>query len=196
MGKKEPSGFPSGESPHDFGPEFSARDAELMYALVRFTARTLPTDHPVPFGALIASTKTGEILLRGLNAVRRDLDPSSHAELRAVRRATKKLGTISLKGYTLYTTCEPCAMCMGNALWAGLDRVVYGATIDDANQFCRQIHVPACELSERSDMPLRINGPFLREECVALFQHPNMQRAFATWNPRGPWKPTYKEAHA
>jgi tRNA(adenine34) deaminase len=195
MGKRKPSATPPGER-LDFKGTFSERDAELMRALVRFTARTLPTASPVPFGALVADTASGTVLLRSLNAVRRELDPSSHAELRAVRKATRKLGRISLKGFTLFTTCEPCPMCMGNALWAGLDRVVYGATIDDANQFCRQIHVPARELSKRSDMPIRIDGPFLRDECVALFTHPNMQKAFATWNPKGPWKPTQRRATA
>jgi len=160
------------------------QDVRLMRNLVRFTARTLETESPVPFGALIAETATGKVLFRGLNAVRLEGDPSSHAELRAVRKATRKLKQLSLKGYTMYTTCEPCAMCMGNALWAGLDRVVYGATIEDANKHCRQIHIPCRELAERSDMPCAIEGPILRDECVALFTHPNMQRAFATWGPK------------
>lgn len=168
-----------------------------MRNVIRFTARTLETPTPVPFGALIADSSSGEILLRALNAVRRENDPSSHAELRAVRKACRKLGRPSLAGYTLYTTCEPCPMCMANALWAGLDRVVYGATIDDANLHCRQIHIEAREVAARSDMPIAIEGPLLREKAHALFTHPNMQRTFATWNPRGPWvpsavKPTYK----
>ncbi len=154
-----------------------------MRQLVRFTARTLETESPVPFGALLADTMTGKVLLRVVNAVRSDLDPSSHAELRAVRNATRKLKQISLKGYTMYTTCEPCAMCMANALWADLDRIVYGATIDDANRHCRQIHVSCRELAERSDMSCEIAEPVLREECYALFTHPNMLKVFATWEP-------------
>ena len=83
---------------------------------------------PVPFGALIVNSKTGERLLRAVNAVAVENDPSSHAELRAVRLACKKLKQVSLAGYTMYSTCEPCPMCMANALWARLDRVVFGAT--------------------------------------------------------------------
>ena len=155
-----------------------------MRAVFRFTARTLATPRPVPFGALIVNTRTGEPLMRGTNAVMRENDPSSHAETRTVRLACKKLKRPSLAGYTMYSTCEPCPMCMANALWAGLDRVVFGATIADANRHVRQIHIAAREVSRRSDMPCIVEGPVLRELCVTLFTHPNMQKAFRTWTSR------------
>ncbi len=155
-----------------------------MQSIVRFTARTMETASPVPFGALIVETATGAVLMRALNAVRKENDPSSHAEVRTVRKATKKLKTPSLKGYTMYTTCEPCPMCMANALWAGLDRVVYGATISDASMHCKQIYVPAQEVAQRSDMTCKVDGPVLREACYALFTHPNMLKVFASWNPK------------
>ena len=157
-----------------------------MAELIRFTALTLATDTPVPFGCLIVNTKTGSPLVRAVNAVRKENDPSSHAELRTVRKATRKLSTSSLKGYTLYTTCEPCPMCMANALWAGLDRVVFGATIADAKRHCKQIHISAREVNRRSDMPLIVEGPVLRKEAYALFTHPNMLKVFASWNPPKP----------
>ena len=75
-------------------------------------------------------------------------------------------------------------MCMANALWAGLDRVVYGATIEDANRHCRQIHIPAAELARRSDMQCIVTGPILRELCYTLFTHPRMLEAFASWSTR------------
>ncbi|MFT4111706.1 nucleoside deaminase [Silvibacterium sp.] len=155
-----------------------------MTELVRFTAKSLATPSPVPFGAAIVHTKTGELLYRARNAVMREHDPSAHAELRTVRLACRKLGSVSLKGYTLYTTCEPCPMCMANALWAGLDRVVYGATIEDANRHCRQIQIAAEEVSKRSDMPCAVDGPFLREECYGLFTDPRMLHAFKKWSTR------------
>ncbi len=159
-------------------------DRRFMEGLIRFTAESLETASPVPFGALIIHSDTGEVLMRSRNAVAVESDPSAHAELRAVRKATKKLKTFSLAGYTMYTTCEPCAMCMANALWASLDRVVYGATIADANRHCRQIQVPAREVARRSDMTCVVDGPVLRAECYALFTHPNMLKAFATWSTR------------
>jgi len=161
-----------------------ATDEERMREVFQFTARSLKTAHPVPFGALIVNTRTGETLMRGTNAVLRESDPSSHAETRTVRLACKKLNGPSLAGYTMYSTCEPCAMCMANALWARLDRVVYGATIDDANRHVLQIHIPAKEVARRSDMPCRVDGPVLRDLCNTLFTHPKMQKAFRTWSTR------------
>ena len=156
-------------------------DEERMEALVEFTARSMKTERPVPFGASIVHSVSGEMLLRALNAVAEEHDPSSHAEVRAIRLATKELKSTSLGGYTLYTTCEPCPMCMSAALWAGLDRVVYGATIEDANRHCRQILISAREVAERSDMGCEVAGPVLRDRCYTLFTEPNMLRVFAIW---------------
>jgi tRNA(adenine34) deaminase len=159
-------------------------DLERMADLAAFTARSMLTERPRPFGASIIHTKSGKPLLRALNAVAQEFDPSSHAEVRAIRKATKRLKQLSLAGYTLYTTCEPCPMCMSAALWAGLDRVVYGATIEDANRHCNQIRIPATEVAARSDMACIVDGPVLHDECYALFTHPRMLRAFKLWSTR------------
>jgi len=159
-------------------------DENRMREIVAFTARSLETAHPVPFGALIVRTRTGKRLMRATNAVVRENDPSSHAETRTVRLACRKLKRPSLAGYTMYSTCEPCPMCMANALWARLDRVVYGATIADASRYCLQIHIPAREVARRADMPCSVEGPLLRDLCNTLFTHPNMQNAFRTWSTR------------
>jgi tRNA(adenine34) deaminase len=166
----------------------SSTDEARMAEIANFTAKTLVTDRPVPFGALIVNSKTGETLLRAVNAVARENDPSSHAELRTVRLACRKLKQTSLAGYTMYSTCEPCAMCMANALWARLDRVVYGATIADASKHCLQIHIPAKTVAARSDMACVVDGPVLRKQCYALFTHPNMLAAFSMWSNRKPAK--------
>lgn len=162
----------------------AGRDEACMRELYRFTGHTLNTDHPVPFGALIVDTRSGKKLVRATNAVLRENDPSSHAEVRTVRLACKKLKRVSLAGYTMYSTCEPCPMCMANALWARLDRVVYGATIADASRFVLQIHIPARQVVRHADMPCVVDGPVLRELCVSLFTHPNARRALRTWSSR------------
>ncbi|HUA96836.1 MAG TPA: nucleoside deaminase [Terracidiphilus sp.] len=159
-------------------------DVERMAALAAFTARSLKTARPRPFGASVVHTKTGELLLRALNNVAGEFDPSAHAEVRAIRLATKRLKQLSLAGYTLYTTCEPCPMCMSTALWARLDRVVYGATIEDANRHCIQIQIPAAEVAARSDMRCQVDGPVLRDDCYALFTDPRMIKAFRAWSTR------------
>lgn len=167
--------------PRRTGP---AQDMEQMAAIAAFTARSLKTASPRPFGASIVHSRTGKVLLRALNAVRQEFDPSAHAETRAIRLAAKRMKRISLAGYTLYSTCEPCPMCMSAVLWAGLDRVVYGATIADANRHCDQILIPATEVAARADRSCIVDGPLLREECYALFTDPRMLRAFRTWSAR------------
>jgi tRNA(adenine34) deaminase len=178
---------PRALSPRGAKPESStaaAGDSLRMSEIVAFTARSMQTARPRPFGASIVHTRSGKVLLRALNAVAQEFDPSSHAEVRAIRKATKRLKQLSLAGYTLYTTCEPCPMCMSAALWAGLDRVVYGATIADANRHCNQIRIPATEVAARSDMRCIVDGPVLRDQCYALFTHPRMLRAFKLWSTR------------
>jgi tRNA(Arg) A34 adenosine deaminase TadA len=162
----------------------AATDKKRMCEVYEFTARTLKTSRPTPFGALIINTKTGKRLMIGVNAVMLESDPSAHAETRTVRLACKKLKTPLLAGYTMYSTCEPCPMCMANALWARLDRVVYGATIADAARFVLQIHISAKEVARRSYMHCIVEGPVLRDLCLTLFTHPKMQKVFRSWSTR------------
>lgn len=83
-----------------------------------------------PFGALIV--RGDELISRGVNRVTRDLDPTAHAEVTAIRAACAAIGDFALTGMTLFTSCEPCPLCAAAALWARLDRVVYAADRDDA----------------------------------------------------------------
>ena len=159
----------------------SDADRERMRALATWTGLSLDTPQPVPYGAEIVDTRSGVLLMRGLNAVGPENDPSAHAELRTIRLACAKLESSSLRGYTLYTTCEPCAMCMACALWAGLDRVVYGATIADASKTGHQIQIPAAFVASKFDLPCVVDGPVERERCYALFTDPRMQKTFARW---------------
>ena len=156
-------------------------DRERMRALAAWTALALDGPNPGPYASEIFDSKTGESMIRALNAVRPEHDPSAHAEVTAIRLATKKLQRASLLGYTLYTTCEPCPMCMACCLWARVDRVVFGATISDAAKYGHQIMIPSAEVVRRSDMVCIVNGPVERERCLQLFTDPRMQRVFKTW---------------
>ena len=84
-----------------------------------------------PFGAVIA-TKEGEIIATGVNRVTSSCDPTAHAEVSAIRAAAAKLGTFNLSGYEIYTSCEPCPMCLGAIYWAHLDRIYYANDRKDA----------------------------------------------------------------
>ena len=83
-----------------------------------------------PFGAVIV--KDGQIIGRGANRVTANLDPTAHAEVMAIRQACQTIDSFKLNGATLYTSCEPCPMCLAAAYWSRVDRVVFGCTQDDA----------------------------------------------------------------
>jgi len=83
-----------------------------------------------PFGAVVVRDRTA--VAEGQNRVTRDLDPTAHAEVMAIRTACAALTTFELTGCTLYASCEPCPLCLSASLWARLDRVVYAADRDDA----------------------------------------------------------------
>jgi guanine deaminase len=83
-----------------------------------------------PFGAVVV--RDGAIVSTGQNRVTRDMDPTAHAEVEAIRAACALIGDFSLAGMTLYTSCEPCPLCVSASLWARLDRVVYAADREDA----------------------------------------------------------------
>jgi tRNA(Arg) A34 adenosine deaminase TadA len=150
-------------------------DADRMRSLIAFTMLTMDTPHPVPYGAEIFNISTGESLMRATNRVGQDHDPSGHGEIVTIRLACTKLQSALLKGYTMYTTCEPCPMCMSCCLWAGLDRVVYGATIEDAARFGHQIMIPSAEVAQRTDLRCEVVGPVERDRALELFTNPKMR---------------------
>jgi len=106
-----------------------ADDARWLAAAIDLAVRNV-ADGGGPFGAVIV--RDGELLSEGQNRVTRDLDPTAHAEVEAIRAACTTIGSFSLAGTTLYTSCEPCPLCLSAALWARVDRVVYAADRDDA----------------------------------------------------------------
>ncbi len=83
-----------------------------------------------PFGAVVV--RGDELVATGQNRVTRDLDPSAHAEVVAIRAACRAIGDFSLAGLTLYASCEPCPMCLATSLWSRVDRVLYAADRHDA----------------------------------------------------------------
>lgn len=83
-----------------------------------------------PFGAVIV--KDGRVVATGVNRVVPNNDPTAHAEVNAIRAACVRLGTFNLSGCVLYTSCEPCPMCLGAIYWAHIDKIYYGATQHDA----------------------------------------------------------------
>lgn len=83
-----------------------------------------------PFGAVIE--KDGKVIATGVNSVTINNDPTAHAEVSAIRNACSKLNTFSLKGCNVYSSCEPCPMCLSALYWAGVAKIFYGNTKEDA----------------------------------------------------------------
>lgn len=157
-------------------------DESQMLELVRFARRALATPRRSPFASSVVETRTGRRVARCLNRARALGDPTAHAEVVAIRTACRRLKSTSLAGFTLYTTCEPCPMCMAAALWSRVDRVVFGATIADASRHCAQIHTGARQLVRRSDLRCEVSGPVARAACAAVFADERLQADFRTWH--------------
>jgi tRNA(Arg) A34 adenosine deaminase TadA len=110
----------------DIGPE----DRRFLARAVDLARKGMRGGKGGPFGAVIV--KDGQVLADGWNQVTSDLDPTAHAEINAIRRACNEMGTFSLDGTTLYSICEPCAMCLGAIYWARIGRLVFANTREDA----------------------------------------------------------------
>jgi len=105
-------------------------EAAFMRHAIALSRRGMEGGAGGPFGAVVV--KDGEVIAEGWNQVTSTNDPTAHAEVVAIRRACAALGRFDLRGATLYTSCEPCPMCLAAAYWARLDAVVFGNARDDA----------------------------------------------------------------
>ena len=166
--------------------KLAALDAERMRSIAHWTARTLETDSPVPFGADIFHTKSGTRLMRATNAVGKEHDPSAHAEVRTVRLACRKLKGFSLQGYTMYTTCEPCPMCMSATRcgpgWTG-SSMARRSKMQIA--ICNQIQIPAIEVASRSGYGMQCRRrPGAARGTLPMLSLliPTCMRAMRTWS--------------
>lgn len=102
---------------------------EYMKMAIDEAREGIVAHHGGPFGSVIV--KNGEVVGRGHNCVLKNNDPTCHGEVAAIRDACSRLGTYDLTGCELYTTGEPCHMCLCACLWANIDKVYYGCTIED-----------------------------------------------------------------
>ena len=142
-------------------------EKEFMQLAIRKTREGIQTGQ-TPFGAVVV--RGSEVIASAHNRVWATCDPTAHAEVNAIREAALQLHTIDLKGTVMYTTCEPCPMCLTAIHWAKIDRVVYGAEIADAAKAgFHELHVSAVEMVTKGGSPLKVEGGLLREECKRLF---------------------------
>ncbi len=121
-----------------------------------------------PFGAVIV--RDGRVLARGHNLGRTTDDPTAHGEIVTIRRALARRGSKALRGATLYTSGEPCAMCMGAILWCRFGRLVFAASVEQLATKIDQIMVSSADLAAKTAFaPIAITGGVLADEAMALF---------------------------
>lgn len=122
-----------------------------------------------PFGAVIV--KQGELIARGGNLGASQRDPTAHGEMVAIRRAIASPGMDALKGSTLYTTGEPCPMCMGALLWCGIGRLVFAASMEQLAGLVDQPLIGSAEIAARAKFaPIEIKGGVLADEAIAVLK--------------------------
>jgi tRNA(Arg) A34 adenosine deaminase TadA len=120
-----------------------------------------------PFGAVIV--KDGKILSLGRNLGRTHDDPTAHGEMVAIRRCLSVHGSAALKGATLYTSGEPCVMCMGAIIWCGLGRMVYAASVAQIAEKMNQINISSAEVAAKATWDhVAITGGVLADEAVPI----------------------------
>ena len=128
-------------------------------------------------GAVIV--KEDKIIVKVGNRIKLDKDPTQHAEIVAIREASKILGTRHLENCVLYTTHEPCPMCSSAAIWARMEGIVSGAKMEDMIDYriensnedwsWRTIHIKASTIIEKGDPKIFLVEEFMRDECRKLF---------------------------
>ena len=141
---------------------------ELMRQAIALSRRAIRDQFGGPFGAIIV--QNGAVIASGQNRVLIENDPTAHAEIVAIRDASRHLATFQLAGCQMYTSCEPCPMCLGAIYWARLEAVYYANTRADAARigfdddiFYREINLPNSRRSIHFEQ-------LLGEEAVAVFE--------------------------
>lgn len=141
-------------------------DAELMKKAIATARKGILAGDGGPFGSIVV--RDGEVIGMGHNKVLKEHDPVRHGEIVAIEQACDKIGSYDLSGCELYTTGEPCTMCLCACLWANIKRVYYGCTIhDNAKIGFRDEKFDRIFSRERLPKNFLVQGG--REECLKLF---------------------------
>ena len=147
--------------------DFSAEDRKFMQMAIDLSVANIDTGGG-PFGAVVV--RDGEVIATGANRVTPNNDPTAHAEVSAIRAACSALGTFKLDGCTVYSSCEPCPMCLSALYWAGVERICYGNTKADA----KAINFDDSFIYDQLDLDYSQRSikcdHFMREKAYKVFQ--------------------------
>jgi len=142
-------------------------DKEFMRLAIRLSLESVERGGG-PFGAVVV--KNGEVVATGSNCVTQHNDPTAHAEISAIREAARKLNTFDLSGCTIYSSCEPCPMCLGAIYWAHFDKLFYANTKTDAQNIGFDDSFIYEELKLNPKMRNLPMSSILRDEALAAFE--------------------------
>ena len=121
------------------------------------------------FGCVI--TREAEVIARGRNLGKTNDDPTAHGEMVAIRRCLADHGSAALRGATLYTSGEPCVMCMGAIVWCGIGRLVFAASVPQIGSLTNQIMTTSAEVAARAKWdPIKITGGVFADEAMQLLR--------------------------
>ena len=143
------------------------KDKEYMREAIRLADESVKNGGG-PFGAVIV--RNGEIVAGSANSVTIDNDPTAHAEVNTIRQACKKLGTFDLSDCVIYTSCEPCPMCLGAIYWARIKKIYYGNTKKDAADINFADDFIYKELEQRKEKRFVPPISLLRNEALKTFR--------------------------
>lgn len=143
-------------------------DKRFMIEAINMAEENIRSGKGGPFGAIVV--KNGEIIAKGANHVTTNNDPTAHAEVVAIREACKVLGDFQLIGCEVYTSCEPCPMCLGAIYWARPDRFYYGGSKQDAAKAGFDDSFIYKEINKNPDQRSIPGFQHLQQEAVKVFQ--------------------------
>jgi guanine deaminase len=144
------------------------KDKYFMRRAIGLAKQGMDSNAGGPFGAVIV--KDGQIIAEGFNKVTSTNDPTAHAEVLAIREACKKLGNHQLDGCTIYTSCEPCPMCLGAIYWARPEKVFYACTREDAARINFDDQFIYEELPKKGNERKISFNEIMRDEAVVVFE--------------------------
>ncbi len=139
---------------------------KYMRMAINEARKGIRSGHGGPFGSVIV--KDGLVIAKGHNQVIKNQDPTCHGEMMAIHKACKKLGTFDLNGCELYTTAEPCPMCLGAILWANISKVYFGCNIVDTEDigFRDKVFYEINESGKKDELVIELD----RKQCLKLFE--------------------------
>jgi guanine deaminase len=144
------------------------QDREYMMRAIELARKGMAANAGGPFGAVVV--RNGEIIGEGNNRVTSSNDPTAHAEIIAIRQACESLQNFQLDGCTIYTSCEPCPMCLGAIYWARPERVVYACTREDAASIGFDDDFIYSELKKTNEDREMIMESLMRTEALEIFR--------------------------